>query len=211
MASAPGRPATEPSPPSPPSQPISPPPSSPQSTAGYGTAIRIEKLAIRGTSGCIKGAVGVGDSLLLIRGRFKDLGLWQPGKGGRVLGRGPDPLLQKREEPFRLAGSSEVQIDDNVLGIVDGPLDAVPEHPGLLPKLGETAERRFPQIEVDDRMFDVQCRHGYSLVNERCSARRYEGRPGRPIPNLWGLRTFPSRVRPTGPYVSCEHGPVSGV
>jgi hypothetical protein len=100
----------------------------------------------------------------IVGGWFEDPGLRRSGEGRCVFARGPDLLTEKPDERFRLVGGVEVEIDDDVVGVIDRPLDAVPEHTGPLPEFGEPVECPFPEIEIDDRMFDVQCRHDDSLA-----------------------------------------------
>jgi hypothetical protein len=65
---------------------------------------------------------------------------------------------------FCLAGGIEIEVDDNVRGIVERPLDALVPYPGLLPQISEPRERGIPGVEVGDGMFDVKRVHGDSLV-----------------------------------------------
>jgi hypothetical protein len=96
--------------------------------------------------------------------------------------------VQEPDERLRLVGGPEVEVDDHVPGVVDRPLDAMPEHTGQLPDLGESVERRLPAIEVDDAVFDVQCRHGGSLARRVLgAASRYARRRTLPIPDFWGF------------------------
>ncbi len=88
---------------------------------------------------------------------FEDLGLWSSDKGRGVRGGRPHPRLEELKEPLRFVGRVEVKVDDDVVGVVDGPVDAVLTDPGLPPMLSESLERRAPEREVDDRVLDVQC------------------------------------------------------
>lgn len=100
---------------------------------------------------------GQADILLLLGGGFEDLRLWCPDEGGGIGAGGPDVGPQEAEEAFCLAGGVEVEVNDDIVGVADRSLDALPADPGLPPGLGEAPERGTPGIEVGNGVFDVEC------------------------------------------------------
>src|SRR5664279_3736497 len=92
--------------------------------------------------------------------RREDFRLRRADQGGRTLCRGPYPGLQDLKECLGLSVAVEVEIDDDVAGVVDRTLDAVVQYAGRFAGRGEAVERRLPGREVGDGVLDVQCGHG---------------------------------------------------
>lgn len=78
---------------------------------------------------------------------------------GRIRGGRPDVRSQKVEQPSGVLGSVEVEIDDDVVRVVDRALDSFAAHAVPSANLAEALEGGVPQVEVSDRVLDVQCRH----------------------------------------------------
>jgi hypothetical protein len=56
----------------------------------------------------------------------------------------------------RLGGPVEIEVDDHVLRVVDGPKYPVAAHARLLASDGVAFESRFPGFKVADGMFNLQ-------------------------------------------------------
>ena len=133
-------------------------------------------------------------------------------EGGGIGAGGPDRGPQEAEEGRCVVGGVEVEVDDDVVGVVNRPLDALLAYPGLLAGLGEAAERGVPRVEVGDGMFDVQGGHGVSRLSW-AAVRSDARRAGRslPIPGTWGLRVAePSRC-PGSLRVASRHDQAGGI
>ena len=71
-----------------------------------------------------------------------------PNEGGGIDTGGPDVRLEEAEEAFCLACGIEVEVNDDIVQVADGPLDALLAYPGLPPGLGEAPERGVPGFEI---------------------------------------------------------------
>lgn len=95
---------------------------------------------------------------------MEELGLWGAGEGWSVVGRGPDVGVEEAEEPLRLLGRGEVEIDDDVVGVIDWVVDALCFDARLRACFGEAAEGVKPGVEICDGVLDVQGGHDVSRV-----------------------------------------------
>ena len=77
-------------------------------------------------------------------GGLEDSRLRGSGEGWGVLRRTPNPRPQEVQEPRRFAGGLEVQIDDDVVGVIDRAQDTVAADTGFLARLREAVECGFP-------------------------------------------------------------------
>ena len=86
----------------------------------------------------------------------EDPGLRGAGESSRGLSGCPDGLFEKALETCRLLDAVEVQRDIDVLVVVDRLMDAMRADPGLLAGLLEPVEGTQPDLEIADRMLDVE-------------------------------------------------------
>jgi len=82
-------------------------------------------------------------------GGLRDLGLRCAGKRGSVFWRRPDPRLQEVEKVLRCVDRVEVEVDNNVVGVIDRSLHTLSHDPGLRPGICKALKRCEPPIEVE--------------------------------------------------------------
>src|ERR1700680_400621 len=96
---------------------------------------------------------------LLDRDGFQDHRLRGTSKTWRVLWICPHLSRQEALERLCFSGAVEVEVDHHEPRVVHGTLDPLRPDTGLASGLGEPVERRYPRVEVGDRMLDVKCCH----------------------------------------------------
>lgn len=73
----------------------------------------------------------------------------------------PDLIPQEPKEILRLVEGREIQVDDDVAGIVDGLSNTLGSHTGLTPGIRDPIEGRKPCLKVADVVLDVQGEHPF--------------------------------------------------
>jgi hypothetical protein len=120
------------------------------------------------------------DRRLSGRDLIQDHRLRRPCERRCILWDCPHLILQKAQERGCFVNGPEVQVDDDVAGIIDGLLDTLRSHTCLATRICKAVERRKPVLKIGDRVLDVQRGHSTSpfRLTRRAAALRKPGDPG---------------------------------
>ena len=138
------------------------------------------------------------------RGFLEELGLRCVGEGRSTLGGGPDHLFEESEELLCLLRGCEVEIDEDVVGVIDGMQDALRSEPALARASAKRSKAASQTLRSVPWVLDVQRRPCQDLGRSSCPLQARRARRADPsqIGGIFGglkaRREHPAQIRCSG-------------